>query len=76
MRARVPSLGCAFFGVLLDHKKEQNFSSMISITSKGGVRHLDGAPLRHLDGARRAFIGQICAIFVLVFRRKKGNGDQ
>lgn len=49
---------------------------MISISSKGGVRHLDGAPLRHLDGARRALIGQICAIFVLVFGVKKGNGDQ
>jgi hypothetical protein len=40
------------------------------------VRHLDGAPLRHLDGARRALIGQICAIIVLVFGAKKGNGDQ
>jgi len=49
---------------------------MFSITSKGGVRHLDGAPLRHLDGARRAIIGQICAIFDLVFRPKKGNGGQ
>jgi hypothetical protein len=49
---------------------------MFSIAYKGGVRHLDGAPLRHLDGARRALIGQICAIIVLVFGAKKGNGDQ
>ena len=49
---------------------------MISIASRGGVRHLDGAPLRHLDGARRALIGQICAIIVLVFGQKKGHGDQ
>ena len=49
---------------------------MISIASRGGVRHLDGAPLRHLDGARRALIGQICAIFGLAFGAKKGNGDQ
>ena len=49
---------------------------MFSITSRGGVRHLDGAPLRHLDGARRALIGQICAIFILVLGVKKGNGGQ